>query len=214
MLSSARARLSALGLAFTSLAATAGCGAPSVPPSEGPATCWVGKLDNCQTECDGGRAQSCYDLASFIEDGWGSGGAERSRELYDKACSMGFAQACARLGLAYFKGDDLAGEDRDRAKPLLEKGCAGGIGPACGALATYYEPAFVARAQRPRSSDDGGGFGLSGSLSVGSPPEAPTAPTAPSVQAPTTPSAPAVPQAPSAPSLPQAPSAPTAPTLP
>ena len=67
----------------------------------------------------------------------------REVELYRKACDGGYPQACARLGLAYFKGELGLSEDAAKAKPLLEKGCSGGITQACGPLAPPPEKELV-----------------------------------------------------------------------
>jgi TPR repeat protein len=100
-----------------------------------------------ETRCRAGKLSGCEGLAREMMPSSGSGPKdlkEPARELYDRLCSAGRANACYRLSSSY-RYSALYSE---QAKGLayLEKGCALGDGFSCDRAAeAYREGKYVLR---------------------------------------------------------------------
>ena len=72
-------------------------------------------------------------LPSFDEDD------PRGGAYYNKACTAGVMEACARLGACYWTGTCGVEVDGPHGLSLHEKACDGGVMSACGQLGVCYE---------------------------------------------------------------------------
>ena len=91
-----------------------------------------------QFGCDGGDAESCFDLALLYDKGEGVGQDHaRAAKLYEQACNGGDARGCMYLGLAYSEGEGVP-QDHARAAQFYQQACDRGLVGACYNLGLAY----------------------------------------------------------------------------
>jgi TPR repeat protein len=106
--------------------------------------------------CELGNGSACESLAltELVAPGGAAESAEPAVRLLQRACDLGWAQACHFLGAAYSKSgekvlaelDRAVPKDSERATRLFEKGCLGGYTLSCPRAAeAYSEGRGVAR---------------------------------------------------------------------
>lgn len=97
--------------------------ADEAPPRPATPSCVRGDLQNCELQCRGGSAGSCYNLAMMYENGIGvPPDAEQMLRYYLQACDGGDASGCLRLVNKYIGGVDLP-RDPARATTLALRAC-------------------------------------------------------------------------------------------
>jgi hypothetical protein len=87
-----------------------------------------------QKACEGRSSAGCLNLGLFYaarED------YARAVELYERACSDGWAPACHQLAATYEQGDGVA-RDVPRAVSLYTQACDGEHADSCAALGSLY----------------------------------------------------------------------------
>jgi hypothetical protein len=95
--------------------------------SAGPHRCEPTDIADCTAQCDGGNADSCFNLAIAHVEGEGvERDRDRARALFDQACTGGNVSACTQLALRL---DWKA--DATRVGELLAKTCEAGDALAC-----------------------------------------------------------------------------------
>lgn len=96
-------------------------------PAQGPCEA----IDECETQCGDGAADSCEWLGRMYETGDGAPqDYDKAAEYYDAACDGGRDEACAHLAMMYDIGLAVE-EDPTKATKLYEKACASGNRWAC-----------------------------------------------------------------------------------
>jgi TPR repeat protein len=102
--------------------------------------------EECQTQCNKGSAESCFNYGILVKKGKKSAAA--AMPFQKKACDGGFADGCAELGRAMMlnaDGPDVA-QLAKSALVVLNKGCDGGSALACDAAGdVYIEPDYKVR---------------------------------------------------------------------
>jgi TPR repeat protein len=82
--------------------------------------------------CDGGIAESCFDLGLFHDRGEGvTKDATRAVARYRQACDLGSAVGCNNLGVAYQRGEGGVPVDVARARELYQQACDAGYELGC-----------------------------------------------------------------------------------
>ncbi len=92
-----------------------------------------------KTACDQGDILGCFGLATLFEAGKG-GDAEDAAGIYEKACNIGHADACVRLGKLYLKGNGVP-KDEKMGVGFVQRSCDEGSGEGCDVLGQLYESA-------------------------------------------------------------------------
>ena len=87
-----------------------------------PHVCSPNDAADCEAQCGKGDGASCDRLGTLIAD------PQRAQGAFEKACSAGYANGCANLGVRLLFG---ANRDPKAAALALAKGCALGNGRAC-----------------------------------------------------------------------------------
>lgn len=89
--------------------------------------------------CEYQNAESCAMLANMYND---DNIMPKSQYLYlgyiDKACALGSMESCYDLGVAYYRGDDLAKKDFKKSSELFQRVCDSGRMEGCNNLAVIY----------------------------------------------------------------------------
>lgn len=132
----------------------------------------TGTKDECQKGCDGGNAESCYNLALYATeepkkiatiDGTSKmvryANPKPDVAIVEKACSLGYAAACSRAGYIYQSrayGTKVEAEKKDafaRAAKLMTSACDLGEAQSCSSLAYYFDPTSMDQPGFAKSAD-------------------------------------------------------------
>jgi len=119
----------------------------------------TGTKDECQKACDGGSAESCYNLALYATqepkkitmlDGTSKmvrySDPKPDVATVEKACSLGYALGCSRAASLYANQAYASKVDAEkktafeRSAKLITSACDLGESSSCQALASYYDP--------------------------------------------------------------------------
>lgn len=98
-----------------------------------------------ETACAGDEGRACYNLGkeelSDDEEGIAPASAEqlaRGMALYERACDLGFAQACTNFAL-HAGSSEAARQDPEALIARFDRACTLGDGSACFALAALFD---------------------------------------------------------------------------
>jgi TPR repeat protein len=127
----------------------------------------VGVLARNTATCDGGA--ECTQLGERYTAG--SDGVTKDEalgaRLFQRACDLGDASGCNKLGLAFESGEGVP-QDYERAMDLFSRACSGGIADGCNNQGALYEhgrgvPENLGDAQRlyTQACRHGSGLGCS-----------------------------------------------------
>ena len=90
-------------------------------------------------ECDGGKADSCYDLGVMYDSGKGVAVDYKiASDQYRKACDGGIADGCLNIGTMYIKGDRVPA-DYKKALSSFKKACEKGSPNGCKSYKLLYD---------------------------------------------------------------------------
>ena len=96
------------------------------------------ELGDLRPMCEEGNALTCSFLAARYYNADYEGEARRLATLfYEKACGLGYLQACNSLGVMHRFGSGVS-KDLSRAAVLFERACNADLGHACLSLAEAY----------------------------------------------------------------------------
>jgi hypothetical protein len=93
--------------------------------------CAVGDAADCKTQCEKGSSGSCDRLGSILS----RRDPNAALSAFDKACTAGFPNACANLGIGLLYGSS---RDPERAVKALQLGCLTGSPRACEAAGEVW----------------------------------------------------------------------------